>query len=33
VADHYGHFQDTECRQLKTDLLKHADWDTGRVKL
>jgi len=33
VGDHYGHFQDGECRQLKDDLLKHGDWATGRVKL
>jgi len=33
VGDHYGHFQDAECRQIKDDLLKHADWATGRVKL
>jgi len=33
LGEGYGRFQNTECQQLKGDLMKHADRTTGRVKL
>jgi len=33
LGEGYGRFQNTECQQLKGDLIKHADRSTGRVKL
>jgi hypothetical protein len=33
VAEHYGVFQDSECKQIKNDLLKYGDRDTGLVPL
>jgi len=33
VAQHYGVFQDSECKQMKADLMKYGDKDTGLLTL
>merc|ERR1712151_1010954 len=33
VHDNYGVFQDSECKQMKMDLLKHGDHESGLVSL
>jgi hypothetical protein len=33
VDDNYGMFQDSECRAMKDELLRHGDRATGRIRL